>query len=237
MKNYLILCFLCATFLMFSSCQQTINGVGPIVEHEREVEPFNKIAVNTNAHVIINNSTSHVLKIKAQENVHDVIVTRIDGKTLVITTKGNVISDEPIIIEASVINPEAFEMNGSGEIRSAQPLSNEILDLEVNGSGLIDLEVQINKINAAISGSGRLKLKGNADDFKMQINGSGEVDAINMLTQTANITLNGSGDASLNVVTSLKSTINGSGKIIYKGSPDIKNTINGSGSIVREDGQ
>lgn len=237
MKNSILICLISSMFLLHSSCQQTVTGEGPVVEKEREVEPFNKIAVNTNAHVIINNSPSHMLKIKAQQNIHDVIVTRIDGKTLVITTKGIVLSDEPIVIEASVINPEAFEMNGSGEIRSAQPLSNEVLDLEVNGSGLIDIEVQVNKLTASVSGSGVLKLRGNADDFKMQINGSGNVDALNLLSQSASATLNGSGEASLNVVTSLKSTINGSGKIIYKGSPDIKNTINGSGSIVREDGQ
>lgn len=206
-----------------------------MVTQERDLEVFNKIAVNTNAHVIIQNSPSNIVTLKAQQNILDIIVTRIDGKTLVITTKGNVISDEPIIIEAAMINPEAFEMNGSGEIKSSQPLSNEMLDLEVNGSGLIDLEVQVNKLTASVSGSGRLKLRGAVDDFKVQINGSGDVAALDLVAQTASATLNGSGEVGMNVVTRLKSTINGSGKIVYRGSPEIKNTINGSGSIVRED--
>jgi hypothetical protein len=236
MKNCLLVVF-CSIALTFNSCVNTIIGQGPITNQDREVESFNKIACNANVNLVIQTGSSQKLKIKAQQNIIDVLVTRVDGKTLVITTKGNIEVDEPVVIETAMINPEAFEMNGSGELKSSGTLASEMLDLEVNGSGLIDLDLQVNKLNSSVSGSGRLALRGNADDFKLQINGSGEVNATEMICQTAKAIINGSGEAKINVISQLKSTINGSGTISYKGSPKISSDINGSGSIVRAHNQ
>lgn len=225
-----VLPILCLAAL-FASCQRTTIGEGQVTADTREVGKFTSVALNMNALVLVKDSLEHSCTVKAQKNLHEVIITRLDGNTLVITTKGQVLSDEPVIIELSLNKEQAFEVNGSGQIRTVNTLKNDELDFEINGSGVVDADVVANSITSNISGSGVLNLRGSANRYNAQISGSGSVNAFQLPVLNSKASVSGSGEAHLNVGETLYAKVSGSGSVRYKGSPSVEKSISGSGTV------
>src|SRR3989339_814583 len=84
-----------------------------------------------------------------------------------------------------------------------------------------------------LAGSGNINLSGAANKITAGLDGSGNIELMDLLTDSAYVVINGSGNIRINASKYLKAIINGSGNIYYKGNPDIKETqINGSGNII-----
>ncbi len=213
------------------SCNRTYVGEGEVMEVTRTVSDFKGIALNMAAKVYIKDSTAHSCVVKAQSNLQEAIITRIDGNTLVITSKGTLVSDEPIVIEISMSRPERFELNGSGEMLGVGQLVNDKMDFEVNGSGTMVMDVVTTSISSAVTGSGNLQLAGKTNSFDVEINGSGKVMAFNLSSLSSKAKVNGSGEAEINSAETLKATVAGSGVIQYKGQPKVDESVSGSGTI------
>ncbi len=230
MKIKLLLPFSFLLVLLFG-CNRTYVGEGIVVSNVREVGEFNRIVLNMSALVVVKDSLVHSCVVKAQGNIQEAIITRMDGNTLVITTKGQLITDEDIVIEISMNKEMAFEVNGSGKIVSVNTFKNDELDFEINGSGVIEADVVANKITSNISGSGILDLSGSANSFNMQISGSGTVNSFNLVTLDAKASISGSGEADVNAGKSLYAKVSGSGAVRYLGNPEVSKDISGSGSV------
>lgn len=232
-RHFPTLSFIILLTIFTSACNRTYLGEGEIVSETRSVSDFKGIALNMGATVYIKDSSVHSCVVKAQKNIQEAIITRIDGNTLVITSKGTLISDEPIVIEISMNRPERFELNGSGDLFGVGQLVNDKMDFEVNGSGSLVMDVVATKLTSAVTGSGNLELSGKTNSFDVEINGSGKAKTFNLSTLTSKAKVSGSGEAEINSVETLKATVSGSGNIYYKGQPKVDESISGSGTIKR----
>lgn len=222
-------------FFCLTSCNKTYKGEGAIVSDARETGKFSQVALNMNARVIITDTTVNYCIVNAQANLQEAIVTRLDGNTLVITSKGTIDTDMPIEIRLGISQATAFEVNGSGEIRGMNTIKNEEVDFEVNGSGLFDMEIVAVNITGAVSGSGTAVLKGSSNELRVEINGSGTVDGSNLTTLQAKANISGSGEATLMVSQSLDAEVTGSGVIKYKGNAVVKQEVGDSGKVIKLD--
>jgi Putative auto-transporter adhesin, head GIN domain len=218
-------------FALLSGCGKTYRGEGEMVADIRDVGKFDKVALNMNAIVTVTDTTVHSCTVKAQPNILEAIITRLDGNTLVITSKGTVITDKPVEIALSMSQAAAFEVNGSGEIRGMNTLKNDELDFEVNGSGKLELDVVAVKVTGVVTGSGLVTLTGSSNDLDVEINGSGTVDALRFSALRSKAKIAGSGDAKLLVEESLEANVSGSGIVSYRGEAVVKKKISGSGEV------
>ncbi len=110
------------------------------------------------------------------------------------------------------------------------------VDLRLHGSGDLDAEVPAAAtLNASVSGSGDIALRGGASACEITISGSGDVVAHTLECATSTeVAVHGSGDATLEGKTkSCKFAIHGSGDVTASDyacdSADVE--INGSGSV------
>jgi len=218
-----------------SGCSKTYKGEGAIVSDIREIGTFDKVALNMDAIVRITDTTGYGCTVNAQQNLLEAIVTRLDGKTLVITTKGDVDTDQPIEILLNMERAQAFEVNGSGEISSTNTLKNEYIDFEVNGSGHLELDAVAVKITGAVTGSGMVNLTGSANDLDVEINGSGSVNAERFSVLRSKAKISGSGEILVLAEKSLDAHVNGSGIVSYRGNAVVDKKISGSGEVKKLD--
>ncbi|MCE7698566.1 MAG: DUF2807 domain-containing protein [Methanobacterium paludis] len=65
------------------------------------------------------------------------------------------------------------------------------------------------------------------------VNGGGEINARDLQSQTATVTINGRGSAIVDVVKTLKAIVNGGGSISYLGNPQVTQQINGMGTVTK----
>lgn len=134
-------------------------------------------------------------------------------------------------VRVPVVNGGALEVSGSGEILldTGAVLEGKRFDLEVNGSGTINVALQSSFVAGSINGSGDIKATGTTEGLKIGIFGSGNFDGFDLASSSAEVSINGSGDANVAVSQSLTGSVNGSGNITYAGDPPTVN-VGGHGS-------
>jgi len=122
---------------------------------------------------------------------------------------------------------------GSGGVRNDGVLYADTFEASVAGSGDMRLEVAITShLDAVVSGSGELVLRGAADHVDITVSGSGVANLRGVSTQNAVVTVAGSGEANVYASAHLDARVSGSGDVFYYGDPpNVTRTITGSGSI------
>jgi len=192
-----------------------VEGSGEEATGHRDLGNFQALHLNISAEVTVTAGKKRQCKITADDNILPLILTECAGNVLKISAKESYSSNQKVVI--------AIET----------PL---LTHAEINGPGKMDItEVTKDKLSLAISGSGKIAAKGKVARLTATINGSGDVHATGLEAKSAAITVNGSGDADVNVTDVLTAKINGSGDITYTGSPaKVHPSVTGSGEISRK---
>jgi hypothetical protein len=217
------------------SCGRVIEGEGPVRSQQRQVESFHAIVISLPAKVFVKDSSVSTCLVQAEESLLEAIITRIDGKTLVITSKGVMRPTKPVQVFITSNRISKIEVNGSGQVQSAGTLKTDHADLELNGSGLLELDLVAVDISAGISGSGNLHLSGTCNDLSLEIKGSGMADASGLNALGVKVKVLGSGEAFVNASETLKAKVTGSGEVRYKGDAAVDKAISGTGDVRREE--
>lgn len=232
-----------------------IYGNGNLVTQEREIdEVFTKIELEDDYDVFIKEGPNYLVTIKTDENLLDLIQTKVNsGKLKLRTTRGyslrgsegvKVYVESPEIdkivlsgsgyIETDTINSEYvdIDISGSGDIYSSV-ISNS-LDLNISGSGKIDVDVITQSSDINISGSGSIVLRGLSSTSDINISGSGDVRSYALQQNKCDVTISGSGDVYVDVQQYLDVKISGSGNVNYIGYPAVTTNISGSGEVISQ---
>lgn len=142
--------------------------------------------------------------------------------------------------------------SGSGSIRVTGSFADEVIMVN-SGSGTVyagtihnapDVEIKhsssgrimaqlynIRRLDALLSGSGRIDLSGDTREADYKLTSSGRIDALDLMAVDVKATMTGSGKIYLWSTGTLDATITGSGYIIYLGDPEISLDRTGSGEL------
>lgn len=221
--------------ILFSSCNffgNCIEGEGIVVTKTVIVEDFDQINVSSSVKVFLTQSTEQKVTINAPQNIIDILSTNVRGSEWKIDFDRCVNTLEPIEIYIELPRLLALEVEGSGDVVSKGTIKSDELELTIDGSGSINLDLNVKELTTDINGSGDINLTGVTKLNNIEINGSGDVKAYDLLSDETEIEINGSGDVEVNVSYALKVDINGSGDVYYKGDvKEMDSNINGSGKL------
>lgn len=211
----------------------SIKGSGNIVVEERAITDFDRIVVEGAIDVILMQDDEHLLEVEADDNILPFISSSVSGGELRVRSTRSYRSRDDVKVYITVRDLEALEVRGSGDVRGESVIAGDELDLEIDGSGSMDMEVYFNHLFAEINGSGSFRMSGEVPEQRISINGSGDYRAADLLSSDADITITGSGNGTVNVREFLKAEIRGSGDVVYYGDPEVNSSIHGSGKLIR----
>lgn len=203
------------------------------ISETRGVSDFWNVQLFGSYQIYITQSENYSVSVSGEENLIPYIETRQEAGTLVIKQHDTRILHEhsPIIIRISAPNFEKIKLSGSGYI-NGEALKSSDLNLSISGSGKMRINSVCNTITASISGSGDYDLSGTTHYSDFDISGSGEIHSYNLLSDSCNAKISGSGDMYVDVEKYIYAKITGSGNIHYRGNPVINSNISGSGEII-----
>jgi hypothetical protein len=233
-----ILIFIAFSSLIMSSCCGIINCItpkGPVLMEKRTINrPYDAIELKINAKVLLNYGTDKAITLHAAGNLLENITTTVAGGTLIIDQYHCMrVHGSDIIITLSQEHLSGLKILGGGSVHLNDYFENEIMEMEISGSGSITGEVFGNEIYQKISGSGKIDLSGEFYYQKILISGSGNVRNRHLRTKETDVQISGSGNAYVNASRKLNVKISGSGKVFYFGNPSIiSTTISGSGNVI-----
>lgn len=226
--------------LFSSGCDRDhwLRGSGPSTTTTRNLQGYNQVKLNIPAKVFYTIDSQYQFSITAQGNIEPHLETEVRGTTLYISWKPrlHVRGHAPIEIRMSGPDPSLLHVNGSGEIHVMQSIHGQRLDLDVNGSGDIEIPAFYgDSWHASVNGSGDIDMhSGNSKEGYLDVNGSGDIEALRHTSTKVFAEISGSGAIGIGASDDLEARISGSGKILYRGNPRTKINISGSGRVSQE---
>ena len=197
---------------------------------------FNEVEIDIPADVELiydSSLTSCKISIKAREDVLERIKTDVDVGDLLIDSRRCISSDSPIEIKLYFNELNRLELNGAGHIISLNTIASDFFKLNLNGSGGVNLDMEVLELEAKLSGSGNINVTGGAESIVTNLTGSGNVKTSTVLSKKADIKISGSGNVKVYASEELDVNISGSGNVYYKGGPIVDVKITGSGDVVK----
>ena len=235
------------SFILFTSCNMNaqwwggkkISGNGNMVSDSRNTSDYDDVLLVGSLDVEIISGKEGALKVEAESNLQEYILTEVNNGKLRIAVKEGVSLDPSRNMNIKVIVPvediSALSVTGSGDVYNSGVLRTEYLKLSVVGSGDMLLNLNIKELTGAITGSGDIKLKGSANTLDCKVTGSGDFMAYNLKAKNVEAGVSGSGDIQVSASESLKARVSGSGDITYRGNPEKQDfKTSGSGAISKD---
>jgi hypothetical protein len=240
MKKWVAFLFL-GTLITASSCRfnmgKRIKGNGHVITDDRGLTGFAGVESNGSYDVHVATG-SYSVKIEGEDNILPYIETYIDGDMLKIRTKKGywLKPDREVRIYVTAPTFTKVHSNGSGDIIGQNKLTNTgKMDLSINGSADMNIEVDAPEVAAEINGSGDIIIKGQTKAFRSEVIGSGNVKAMNLLSEETTVKIMGSGNADVYSSVKLNVDVAGSGDVRYKGGAQVNSHIAGSGGVKKVD--
>jgi hypothetical protein len=209
-------------------------GSGNVISEVRNVGYFSGIRLSGSGIVYVTQGPDLHLEIQAEDNIMPIISTRVSGETLVVDTDYSFSSSFGIKIYVTMPDIHSFELQGDFKVLGQNRLHTGNLDIEITGTGYVELDVDADKIFTEISGAGHINLSGSADSHSLVISGAGNLQAENLEVKVYDIVVSGSGNCWINVLQTLSVSITGSGNVYYRGNPgSVISNISGTGKVVK----
>lgn len=215
---------------------KTVKGNGEITTEERRTADYEEIYVLGSMDVELVAGTEGNIKVEADSNLMEHIITEVTNGTLKIKPAEEV-NLEPsrnrsIKITVPFKDLSEVKLTGSGDLWNTSVIRANNFRTSLTGSGNINLDLDVEKLESQITGSGDTMLRGKSNYFECKVTGSGDFEAYNLNVEDVKARVMGSGDIEVFASASLDAKIMGSGDIHYKGNPDMQDfKTMGSGAI------
>lgn len=229
--------FIIGTSLNAQIFTKKITGNGKLITENRSLPDYDKINVAGSFDLILVKGNEGVISIKTDENLMEYIETEVEKGHLKIQPKKGcqLKATETIVITVPFETIDAISLAGSGNVSSAEVLNDAKLNLNLAGSGEINLPISTKNLTSHIAGSGNIKLSGNTEVLHCDIAGSGNLEGYDLKTMASHINIAGSGNVKIHAVSEIHAKIVGSGDVIYTGNPAIEKLKSvGSGTIKKK---
>lgn len=230
--TFLKLLFIC---LLMQACGSSVHesGNGTATEETRNVGAFNKLSIDGNYEIVLQEGTNPLITVQTDENLHQYVETRLDGNILVISDVENIEPTETTKLIITYQKIEEIKLGGAAKVSNRGVLKANDFDIKIDNAAVINLALQAEDLDLKIGGAGVVTLSGEVNKQKVTLSGAGNLDAYELKSKNCNIELSGIGNAQVFVSNDLDAEISGVGRISFKGDPkNINREVSGLGEIV-----
>ncbi len=225
-KPGLLLPIISAILLMalFSGCDKTsdvtnddtIYGSGKMATQYVNVDECSGLKIKNIGDVYLVQDTSQSIKVMADDNIMNNVITSAEDGTLLIGLKDGSYSNITFKVYVALKSICHLLIEGAGNIS-------------------IDNDISCDTMVCNINGAGNITMRGSGNFFDCSINGAGNISAKDFITKKCTSLLNGAGSIIIFVTDELTATVNGAGTITYYGNPPVvHSSITGLGQIIKK---
>jgi hypothetical protein len=215
----------------------TLAQPAAAASENRSVAGFDQVLVAIPGDVDIEQGPHETLTLEAEPEVLGRITTEVrDGCLVIGLAPGRIETRQPIRMQLEVRSLRAFESRGAGSAEIG-PLHSEALTLVLTGGGSIRLDrlEDARKLDVRIVGAGNVGIgAGKVAAQQLAISGVGSYHALGLASESADVAIDGNGDAQLAASSTLAVRIGGIGHVRYRGDPAVQRSVRGIGSVEKD---
>ncbi len=227
--------------LLVNSCiidgwNNGISGNGNVEEESRDVSGFSGVHASTGIDVFISQGSGFDVKVEADENLLEVILTELNGNMLVIKTdRVNIRSAKSKKVYVTMPKLEELKISSAGDCKGMTPFNCDDLRVSISSAGDLKLDVEANRIDINISSSGDATLTGRTGVLDANLSSAGDLHAFDLIAETVSVDVSSAGDARVHASGEISMNASSAGNIYYKGGAEVVHSRSSSaGNIVKK---
>ena len=200
----------------------------------RDVDDFSAVSFAVAGKLILKQGNTFSVVLEGDQDLLELIETTVkNGRLSIKREDWHFRMDKKVTAYVTMPVIEGLSVSGSGNLVSDGSLKCDELDLNVSGSGTIELEnLSAGEVDAGISGSGTIRLNGSgAGEGTLSISGSGSFAGEDFKFGELSVSISGSGNCRCSVTADLVAQVSGSGDVYYAGNPRVDVRVSGSGKV------
>jgi hypothetical protein len=198
-----------------------VRGNGDLIEQRREVDDFTKVKTCCSFKVELRQSNDFDVRVEAESNLQEFIVTEVRGNTLHIkyTEDANFKSTKDIMVYVSLPRLKAVDASSSSRVTGMTPFRGDDLALDVSSSATIKVEFTGDEVALDASSSGRIEVRGSADKVRADASSSSVIEAEDLESQEGVADVSSAARINLHTTQKLRADASSAGSISYRGNP------------------
>lgn len=215
-----------------SNSSNSSNAEGKVSSKPKSLPYFNKIIAKGIGNLYITQGTEQTLSVKTDAAFLPLISATVDDETLYLDFKGaEAHSQAEINYFLTIKDIKSIKSLTSSSIFIEKAIQTDELTLEIMSFGEMNVNISVKKLTANIQGAGKIKAHGNSNQQDINIIGTGEFLGTDLKGEVANINIQGTGIATVNINKTLKITIPQEGTVRYCGTPEVAKTVSNKAII------
>ena len=214
-----------------------ISGNGKVVEDVRDISGFTGVIVSSGIDVLLSEGDHFEVRVEADENLIEVIETKLNGSMLEVgTDRVNIRNAKSKKVHVTLPKLAKLKISSAGDCHGQTAFHCDDLDLGISSAGDLTLEVEARRIDLGISSSGDAKLAGKADVFNVSMSSAGDLYAYDLQAGEVKVDVSSAGDARVFATDEISMSASSAGNIYYKGDARvIRSSTSSAGDIVKKD--
>jgi hypothetical protein len=206
---------------LHTTARETVAGSGKSATQQRNLGDVTEVVLCGSGDLVLEAGDTPMLSVTADDNVLPVIVTKVDGKKLILRPRSHttIHPQTPITYTLTLPRLKSITHSGTGTI-SAERLDADSLMVKLSGASNANLmNLTCKSLTLNLSGAGRARLTGVTDTLKLNQSGTTGIDARGLKATNAEVRVSGTSNATVWTEHELKARTSGKGEIQYKGHP------------------
>ncbi|HET6559693.1 MAG TPA: head GIN domain-containing protein [Prolixibacteraceae bacterium] len=208
--------------ILLSSCWligPTIRGNGNVTEETRNLDGFDEIEVSLGMNVYITQGSPTNVKVIADNNLHDVIETDVDGDVLKVYVSANIREAREMKVMVTVEDITRVNVTSGGNVYSQNQIKAENMELKATLGSNMTMDLDAENLHAACSTGANIKLSGVARESELEGSSGANLKAEDLKSERCRMRASGGGNVYASVIKELEAKASGGGNIVYYGEP------------------
>jgi len=203
----------------------------------RNLKDFNSIKVSTGIDLYLRMGETEEVKVVADDEIIDKIITEVNDETLNIYMKqnngwNNWGTTKPRKVYVSVKELVELTASSGSDVNSESTLNGENLKVKASSGSDVNLDIHYKNFTLNTSSGSDAKISGKTKNFEAEASSGSDIKAQDLESVICKINVSSGSDAIVNVTEELYAKASSGGDVRYYGNPQIKDINESSGGDV-----
>lgn len=216
--------------ILLSSCWflgPSVKGNGNVTEEVRQVAEFDQINVSRGMNVYISQGSPAKVVVIADNNLHEVIETRVEGGTLKVYVNENIRWAKEKKVMVTVEKLSGLESTSGSNVWSQNQIMSENLEMKATSGANITLDVNAKYLKADCSSGANIRISGLAKEAELGTSSGANLKGEELKAENCKMKASSGGNVSSTVHGRLEAKASSGGNVVYYGEP-IETDVNTS---------
>lgn len=210
-----------------------VRGNGDVITEDRNVRAsFTSIKATEGLDVYLTQSDTESITVKADSNLHELILTEVEDGVLKIHTKENIGRASSKRVNVSFKNISSITSTSGSDVYSTNTINTERLDLKSTSGSDMKLDVNTSVLHCKSTSGSDLKVSGKTVKLVAEATSGSDIKAADLKAESSEVKATSGADITVNTSKELTARATSGGDVKYYGNPEkVDKSDSSSGSI------